>query len=96
MALKGTRKLIATITGILAIIGLNIAHLIYGDGSGTVDLTTTILSLVAISGIAGYEIRTQGDIDRVEVQGGMFELPDVDVEEGLVVPPAPAPPPREA
>lgn len=66
MALKGTRKLIASIVGCIAILVLNWLHLEYGGGGVTLNLTTTILSIIGICGIMGYELRTQGDIDRRE------------------------------
>ena len=57
-----SRKLTATLAGIAGIVGLN-ALLAY-VAPETLQLATTILSIGAVSGLAGYNVRTQGDIDR--------------------------------
>jgi uncharacterized membrane protein YuzA (DUF378 family) len=56
-----SRKLAATISGILGLIGNNVVMAIYTPD--IVSLTTAVLTIIGITGLAGYEIKTQGLLD---------------------------------
>lgn len=62
MALKGTRKLIATGFGVAGLVGFNAEMAAFAPE--VLSLTTSILTIIGISGLCGYQIRTQGIIDR--------------------------------
>lgn len=70
-----SRKLVALMWAIAAIVALNVLWTL-SDQSVLPDEYLAGLSLLAVSGLGGYQMKVQGDIDKVPVPTYMFNGDD--------------------